>query len=32
MFVHVPLVRTVKMPIVQIIDVTFVLDRGVPAA
>ncbi len=32
MFIHMPLVSTVKMPIMQIVDVTFVFDGGVPAA
>jgi hypothetical protein len=32
MFIHVPLVGTVKMPLMQIIDVTFMSDGGVPAA
>ena len=32
MFIHMPLVSTVKMPVMQIIDVTFVFDGGVPAA
>ena len=31
-FVHVPLVGTVKMPVMHIVDVTFVLDRDMPAA
>jgi len=31
-FIHVPLVGTVKMPVMQIVDVTFVLDRDMPAA
>jgi len=31
-FVHVPLMRTVKMPIMQIVDVTFVLYADMPAA
>jgi hypothetical protein len=32
MFIHVPLVGTVKMPLMQIVDVTFMSDGGVPAA
>jgi hypothetical protein len=32
MFINVPLVGTVKMPLMQIIDVAFMFDRGVPAA
>lgn len=32
MFIHMPLVGTVKMPLMQIIDVAFMFDRGVPAA
>jgi hypothetical protein len=32
MFIHVFSVTTVKMAVVQIIDVTFMLDGGVPAA
>jgi hypothetical protein len=32
MFIDVPLVGTVKMPVMQIIDVSFVFDGGVPAA
>jgi hypothetical protein len=32
MFIHMPLVGAVKMPLMQIIDVAFVFDRGVPAA
>ena len=32
MFIHMPLVGAVKMPVVQVIDVTLVLNRGVPAA
>lgn len=32
MFIHMPLVGTVKMPIMQIVDVTFVFDGGVPAS
>jgi hypothetical protein len=32
MFIHVSSVSTVKMAVVQIIDVTFMLNRGVPAA
>jgi hypothetical protein len=32
MFVHVTLMGTVKMSLVQIIDVTFVFDRGMAAA
>jgi hypothetical protein len=32
MFIDMPLMGTVKMPVVQIVDVTFVFDRGVPAA
>jgi hypothetical protein len=32
MFVDMPLVGAVKMPFMQIIDVTFVFDGGVPAS
>ena len=32
MFINMPLVGTVKMPLVQIIDVAFMFDRGVPTA
>jgi hypothetical protein len=32
MFVHVTLMGTVKMSFVQIVDVTFMFDRGVAAA
>ena len=32
MFIHMPLVSTVKMPVMQIVDVTFVFDGGVSAA
>jgi hypothetical protein len=32
MFIDMPLMGTVKMPVVQIVDVAFVFDRGVPAA
>jgi hypothetical protein len=32
MFVHVSLVRTVKMPIMHVVNVPFVFDGGVPAA
>ena len=32
MFVHVTLMSTVKMSFVQIVDVTFMFDRGVAAA
>ena len=32
MFVNVPLMGAVKMAVVQVIDVTFVFHRGVPAA
>ena len=32
MLVHMPLMRTVKMPIVHIIDVTFMFDGGMPTA
>jgi hypothetical protein len=32
MFIHMPFVGTVKMPLMQIIDVAFMFDRGVPAA
>lgn len=32
MFVHVSLMDTVKMPVVQVIHVTFVFDCGVSAA
>jgi hypothetical protein len=32
MFIDMPFVGTVKMPLMQIIDVTFVFDGGVPAA
>jgi len=32
MFIYVPLVSTVKMPLMQIIDVTLVFDRRVSAA
>ncbi len=31
-FIHVPLMRTVKMPVMQIVDVTFVLYADMPAA
>jgi len=31
-FVHVALVSAVKMPVMQIVDVTFVLNRDMPAA
>ena len=30
-FIHMTLMGTVKMPVMQIIDVIFVFDRGVPA-
>ena len=32
MFVHVTLMGTVKMSFVQIVDVTFMFDRGMAAA
>jgi hypothetical protein len=32
MFIHMPLVSAVKMPLMQIVDMTFVFHRGVPAA
>jgi len=32
MFIDVPLVSAVKMPLMQIVDMTFVFHRGVPAA
>ena len=32
MFIHMPLMGTVKMPLMQIIDVTFVFDGSMPAA
>jgi hypothetical protein len=32
MFIHVPLVGAVKMSVMQVVDVTFVFDRGVAAA
>ena len=32
MFIYVPLVSTVKMPLMQIVDVTLVFDRRVSAA
>jgi hypothetical protein len=32
MLIDVPLVSTMKMPLMQIVDVTFVFNRGVPAA
>jgi uncharacterized protein YqgC (DUF456 family) len=32
MFIHMPLMGTVKMPLMQIIDVTFVFDCSMPAA
>jgi len=32
MLIDVPLVSTMKMPLMQIVDVAFVFDRGVPAA
>jgi hypothetical protein len=31
-FIYVPLMRTVKMPVMHIINVTFVLNRDMPAA
>ena len=31
MFIHMPLVGAMKMPVVQVVDVTFMLNRGVPA-
>jgi hypothetical protein len=31
-FIHMPLVGTVKMPVMHIVDVTFVLNRYMPAA
>jgi hypothetical protein len=31
-FIHVPLVRTVKMPVMHIVNVTFVLYADMPAA
>jgi hypothetical protein len=32
MLIDVPLMRTVKVPIVHVIDVPFVFDRGMPTA
>jgi hypothetical protein len=32
MLIDVPLVRAVKMSVMQIVDVTFMFDRGMPAA
>lgn len=32
MFIHVPRMGAVKVPVMQIVDVTIVLDRRVPAA
>lgn len=31
MFIHMPLVSTVKMPVMQMVDVAFVFDGGVSA-